>query len=111
MKIAIIGGSGRMGRWFANFLSKDGKEVTIVKSMQMDKENIEQAERNKQVAVSLPGVTIGRQIKEGDILYSAIPEKDFRKMKKLKSYLSKDEIETIKEIAKIKRKDNPVWGI
>ena len=29
MRIAIIGGSGRMGRWFANFLLKDGKEVVI----------------------------------------------------------------------------------
>ena len=29
MKIAIIGGSGKMGRWFANFLLKDGKEVII----------------------------------------------------------------------------------
>ena len=29
MKIAIIGGSGKMGRWFANFLVKDGKEVVI----------------------------------------------------------------------------------
>jgi len=29
MRVAIIGGSGRMGRWFANFLLKDGKEVII----------------------------------------------------------------------------------
>ncbi len=29
MKIAIIGGSGKMGRWFAGFLLKEGMEVTI----------------------------------------------------------------------------------
>ncbi len=29
MKIAIIGGSGKMGRWFASFLLKDGNEVII----------------------------------------------------------------------------------
>jgi len=29
VKVAIIGGSGRMGRWFANLLLKDGKEVVI----------------------------------------------------------------------------------
>jgi prephenate dehydrogenase len=29
MKVAIIGGSGKMGRWFANFLLKEGKEVII----------------------------------------------------------------------------------
>ena len=29
MKIAIIGGSGKMGQWFASFLLKDGNEVII----------------------------------------------------------------------------------
>ena len=29
MKIAIIGGSGKMGRWFADLLLKDGKQVII----------------------------------------------------------------------------------
>ena len=29
MKIAIIGGTGKMGRWFADFLLKDGKDVIL----------------------------------------------------------------------------------
>jgi prephenate dehydrogenase len=29
VRLAIIGGSGKMGRWFANFLLKEGKEVII----------------------------------------------------------------------------------
>ncbi|MFC2021470.1 prephenate dehydrogenase [Chloroflexota bacterium] len=29
MRVAIIGGSGKMGKWFANFLLKDGKEVVV----------------------------------------------------------------------------------
>jgi len=29
VRVAIIGGSGRMGRWFASFLLEDGKEVVI----------------------------------------------------------------------------------
>ncbi len=29
MKVAIIGGSGKMGRWFAGFLLREGKEVII----------------------------------------------------------------------------------
>lgn len=29
MKVAIIGGGGRMGRWFADYLLKDGKEVVV----------------------------------------------------------------------------------
>jgi len=30
MKVAIIGGSGKMGRWFTSFLSSEGKEVVII---------------------------------------------------------------------------------
>jgi len=29
VRVAIIGGAGKMGRWFAKFLLKDGKEVVI----------------------------------------------------------------------------------
>ena len=73
--------------------------------------SISKAEKNQQVAASLSGVAIGRQIFEGDILYSAIPEEDFIKLKKVKQYLKKEEIEVIKEIAEIKRKKNPLWGV
>jgi prephenate dehydrogenase len=30
LKIAIIGGSGKMGQWFANFLSKEGKDILLI---------------------------------------------------------------------------------
>jgi prephenate dehydrogenase len=30
VRIAIIGGSGKMGQWFADFLLKDGKEVVLI---------------------------------------------------------------------------------
>ncbi|MBW2977276.1 translation initiation factor IF-2, partial [Candidatus Woesearchaeota archaeon] len=89
----------------------DGKELGKIKSLQAEQETIEKAEAGKQVAVSIPGITIGRQINEGEVLLSSVPEEDFRKLKKLKKYLSKKEIEIIKEIAAIKRKQNPVWGI
>lgn len=92
-------------------LMKDGKRITVVKSIQHERENINQAERGKQVAVSMEDVTVGRQINEGDILYSAIPEEDFRKLKEFKKHLNKEEILLMKEIAEIMRKVNAIWGI
>ena len=92
-------------------LMKDKKVLTTVKSIQHEKESLSKAEAGKQVAVSLPGVMIGRQISEGDILYSAVPAEDFQKMKKLKRHLSAKEIEILKEIANMMREDNSVWGI
>ena len=92
-------------------LMKEGKELTSIKGMQAEKENIQKATRGMRVAISMEGVTVGRQIKEGDVLYTAIPESDFRRLKELKDYLSAEEIEVMKEIAAQMREHNPVWGI
>ena len=59
----------------------------------------------------MPKVTVGRQINEGDILYSAIPEEHFRKLRQHKKYLSEGEKKIMKEIAEIMREKNPLWGI
>jgi len=92
-------------------MKKNGEKITEIKSIQKDQENLNEVEKGKQVAVSLPKVTVGRQINEGDILYSAVPEEDFRKLKELKKYLSEKEKAVLKEIAQIMREKNPVWGI
>jgi translation initiation factor 5B len=92
-------------------LMKESRPICTVKGIQQDKESLQSVTRGKQVALSLDGLTIGRQASEGDILYSYIPEEDFRKMKKLAKYLSHGEIDVLKQIAEMMRKDNPVWGI
>jgi translation initiation factor 5B len=92
------------------FCNKEGKFIARIKSMKDDKENINKAKAPKEIPVSVENITIGRQIHPDDILYADVPEEDFKKLRDFKKYLSKDEIETIKEFAEIKRKDNPFWG-
>ena len=92
-------------------MNKEGRELTVVKGLQHEQENVEKAEKGKQVAASMPNVIIGRQLHEGDILYSAIPEEHFRKYKEYKEYLNNDEKEVLKEIAQIMRAKNAMWGI
>lgn len=92
-------------------MKEDGRYVGEIKSIQSEQETIEKAEAGKQVAISVPRVTVGRQVNEGDVFISDIPEDDFRKFKELKKYLSKQEMGLLRTIAGIKRKENPVWGI
>ncbi len=92
-------------------MKADGKEITNVKGLQVEQENVDKLEKGKQAAASMPGVIIGRQLNEGDILYSAIPEEHFRQYKVHKEHLSEDEKNLLKEIAEIMRKGNPMWGI
>ncbi len=92
-------------------IMKDGRDISSVKSIQHEKDSLSKVGAGKQVAVSLPNVTVGRQISENDMLYSGIPEPDFRKLKTLKKYLKNDEVSVMKEIAEMKRKKNPLWGL
>jgi len=110
---AIVGVEIEVGRIKTGdpIMRKDGVRISSVKSMQEGKDSTNLAEQGKQLAMSLEGVTVGRQINEGDFLYSDIPEEDFKKLKELKKHLSKMELEVMKEIAEIKRKNNPVWGV
>jgi translation initiation factor 5B len=104
----VLAGTLKVG---TPLMKTDGNAVTEAKSIQQEQESIEKAEKGKQVAVSLPNITIGRQLHEEDILYSAIPEEHFRKFKQFKKHLSQDEIAVLKEIAEIMRKSSPMWGV
>ncbi len=106
--VDVLAGTLKVG---TPLMKKDGNTITEAKSIQQEQENMEKAEKGKQVAVSLPNVTIGRQLHEENILYSAIPEEHFRKLKEFKKYLTHEEITILKEIAEIMRKNNPMWGI
>jgi len=88
-----------------------GEILSVVKGIQLEQENLAKVEKGKRVAISMPDVVVGRQVKEGDVLYSSVPEAHFRIFKEYKQYLSVDEKELLKEIAEIMRKNNPVWGV
>jgi translation initiation factor 5B len=68
---AVFGVQVLAGTLKANspIMNKLGNHLSTVKSIQADKETVEKAEKGKEVAVSVPGVTFGRQVNEEDILY------------------------------------------
>ncbi len=92
-------------------LMKDGKFLTRVKSIQSQQESLSEAEAGSRVAVSLPNVSVGRQVKEDDVLYSHLTEEEFITLKKNLKFLKKQDIEVLKEISEIMRLNNPLWGV
>ena len=88
-----------------------GKSIGKVKSMKEGQDNLTVAVRGKQIAMAIDGATVGRQIKEGDVLLTDISETDFKALKELKKHLTGLEVKVLKEIAEIKRRNNPVWGV
>ncbi len=93
-----------------SLMKANGDNVKSVKEIQLKKENIKEAEKGKQVAISIMGITGGRQVQEGDVLYTDMSPIDYRKFKQHAKLLSSEEKELLKKIAEIKRKQNNLWG-
>ena len=110
---AVVGVEVLLGKLKTGImLMKDnGASLVEVKGIQNEGKNLQEAESGKQVALSLQGVIVGRQIHEGETLYSDINEENFRKLKEMKKLLKQDEVECLKEIAEIKRRNNTLWGV
>ena len=94
-----------------DLIKLDGTNAGTIKAIQAERETIDKAEKGKEVAISLPGITVKRQIDENDVLYVDVPERDFKELKKYKNLLKEEDIKLLKELAEIKRKANPLWGV
>lgn len=106
--VQVIGG---MVRTQTNLMREDGANVGEIKGIQVRNENVGSATGGQEVAISIDGPTVGRQIHEGDILYVNIPEKHSRIVEQeLMPKLSEDEREVFEKFLEIKRKKEPFWG-
>ncbi|MFC2071889.1 prephenate dehydrogenase [Chloroflexota bacterium] len=86
MRVAIIGGSGKMGRWFANFLLKDGKEVIITGR---NEKKLLEAKQQLGVEVS----TSFEAVRSADVVLISIPIDSFEKVvKQLQPYLHSEQV-------------------
>lgn len=106
--VEVLGGTLKKG---VNLINVEGVKCGEIKTIQIDGENVQEAKKGEQVAIAILGVVVGRQIQEDETLYVDVPENNFIRFKKLKKYLNDSEIQVLRELAEIKRRDNSVWGV
>jgi len=106
--VQVIGGTLRNG---VSLVREDGVRVGILKGMQDRGENVSEVGEGKEIAVSIEGPTVGRQINEGDSLYVDVPEKHAKVMEReIYDALQPSERMMLDEFLRVKRKNNPFWG-
>jgi len=106
--IQVLGGTLRNG---VSLVREDGVRVGTLKGIQDRGENVSEIHEGKEVAVSIDGPTVGRQINEGDLLYVEVPEKHAKVMEQeLYDALGQSERLMLDEFLTIKRRDNPFWA-
>jgi len=91
-------------------MKDDGRLIGRIKGIQSDNKSVDEAFQGEEVAISIDGVTVGRQIKGEDILYTDIPESDAKKLGEM-NVLNIDEKDVLNKIFEIKRKTEKFWGI
>jgi translation initiation factor 5B len=109
---AVFGVRVLAGRLLAGrrLIREDGKPIGTVRSIQKDKKSVEEAKLGDEVAISVPGPTIGRQISEGDILHMDIPESDAKWLLQ-KGDISPGEKDVLMELIRVRRKEDRYWGL
>ncbi|MDP2798125.1 MAG: translation initiation factor IF-2 [Methanoregula sp.] len=106
--VRVLGGKLRSD---VNLIKLDGRKVGHLKSMQLRQENIREADAGLEVAISIEGATIGRQLNVGDDLFVDVPERHVKVLEKemLKS-LNTSTQEILEEYTSMRRKTEPFWG-
>lgn len=92
-------------------INENNEEIARVKAIQHENKPVGEAEKGMEIAISLPGITFDRQLKNARYLYSQLTEKQFKDFKENKELLLGEEISILKEIADIKRREKATWGV
>ncbi|MFC1864457.1 prephenate dehydrogenase [Chloroflexota bacterium] len=87
MRVAIIGGSGKMGRWFASFLLKEGREVIIA-----GRNEKKLLEAKAQLGVEVT-TSFSQAAKGADVVLISVPIDNFEEVvKQLQPHLHPSQI-------------------
>jgi len=105
--VRILAGRIRTGE---ALMRDDGRALGRIKSVRSGEKSLDGAGPGQEVAISVDGITIGRQINGGDVLYVDLPEADARTLR-VRTDLGHDEVEALDQIIAIKRKEDPFWGM
>jgi translation initiation factor 5B len=90
-------------------LREDGRILGKIKSVQEEGQSLKEAKAGAEVAISMDGITYGRQMNVGDVLYIDLPESHAKALEKID--LTSDEMEILEKVKEIKRVQDPFWGM
>jgi len=95
-----------------NMINLEGDRIGRISQIQDRGEAIPRADEGQEVAVAMPQPIVGRHIKERDVLYVDIPERDAKQLRtKFAGRLTERQAEALKELVDLKRKTDVLWAV
>jgi translation initiation factor 5B len=106
--IRVLLGKLRSGVELAD---RGGRRIGHVKTIQSRQESIREADAGQEVAISIEGATVGRQVNVNDELFVEIPERHVKILEhEMLPHLTPSMKECLEDYTALKRKDDPFWG-
>ena len=106
--VRVLGGKLRSD---VDLIRTDGKKVGHLKTIQLRQESIREADPGLEVAISIEGATVGRQVSVGDDLFVDVPERHIKVLEReMVRTLNTSTQEILSEFTTMKRKGDPFWG-
>ncbi|WP_292370467.1 translation initiation factor IF-2 [Methanoregula sp. UBA64] len=106
--VRVLGGKLRPD---VDLVTRDGKKMGHLKTIQLRQETIREADEGLEVAVAIEGVTIGRQLNVGDDLLVDLPERHVKVLEReMMKTLNVSTQEVLAEFVAIRRRTEPFWG-
>ena len=94
-----------------SIMNPDGKKIGVIHQIQDKGKSIEEATRGMQVAVSVNGPQIGRQINEGDVFYTYLDSRQAKLLlNRFNNKLDEEEKVILDHIVSLRRKTDPAFG-
>jgi translation initiation factor 5B len=95
-----------------NMINAQGEKLGRISQIQDSGQAISRADAGKEVAVAMPQPIVGRHIKEHDVLYVDIPERDAKLLRtKFAGRLTETELKALMELVEQKRKADILWAV
>ncbi|MFP3224781.1 MAG: translation initiation factor IF-2 [Nitrososphaeria archaeon] len=89
-------------------MNSKGEEVGSIEQIQVQGESVQKLGKGEEAAISMKNVTVGRQIKEDEVLYT-LPSAEEAKVLK-DTNLPEEDLQVLKEIIEIRRKVEYLYG-
>ena len=109
---AVVGARVLSGTLERNVsVERMGENVGVVQGIQSQGKDIDEAGQGEEVSVAIDGPTVGRDLKEGDVLYTSVPEKHAKALEQEFDDLLDDPTrEALEEYLEEKRQVDPFWA-
>jgi translation initiation factor 5B len=109
--VEVLSGTLKRNTTIAKFQGNEPKRIGALKGIQSQGEDLDEVRAGERVSVSIDGPTVGRQIEEGDELWTELPEKHAKILEQeLKEEITADEREVLSMYLDNRRKVDPFWG-